>query len=191
MVTLEDATKGTGPLPEIVPLGAYFATWTISDNDTAPDGLTESVSPDRVTEGDGETDLSVTVSLGGTSQFTTATPVNLEFVGRTATIGEDFYAFGVDLIIPAGDSSVTATIPFTVIDDDVLEVNERVLIRASSGALANRGEARVVIEDNDLAPARVMLTIAPTEADESAGTVSLRVNAVLDGAGPPFRRTFK
>ena len=181
LVHLDEVTKGSGTPPERVPFGTYLAAGIITDNDTAPDGLTVTVTPDRVTEGDGVIDPSVTVSLNRTSQFTTDTPVSLEFVGRTATIGEDFYAFGVDLIIPAGDSSVTATIPFTVIDDDVLEENERVLIRASSGALANRGEARVVIEDNDLAPARVMLTIAPTEADESAGTVSIRVNAVLDG----------
>ena len=181
VVTLEDATKGTGLLPEIVPLGAYFATGTITDNDSAPDGLTVTATPDRVTEGEGEIDLFVTVSLGGTSQFTTDTPVSLEFVGRTATIGEDFTAQGVDRIIPAGDSSFTATIPFTVLDDDVREVNERVVIRASSRALANDGEARIVIEDNDLAPGRVMLTISPTEADESVGTVSIRVNAALEG----------
>ena len=181
VVTLENATKGAGLLPEIVPLGAYFATGTITDNDSAPDGLTVTVTPDRVTEGEGEIDLFVTVSLGGTSQFTTDTPVNLEFVGRTATIGEDFYAFGVDLIIPAGDSSVTATIPFTVLDDDILEVNERVLLRASSRTLANQGEARVVIEDNDLAPGMVTLSIVPAEADESAGAVSIAVTAELDG----------
>ena len=181
VVTLEEATKGSGLLPEMVPLGAYFATGTITDNDTAPDSLTVTVTPDWVNEGDGVIDLSVTVSLDGTSQFTTDTPVSLEIVARTATIDEDFTAEGVDLVIPAGESSVAATIPFTVLDDDVLEVNERVLLRASSRALANQGEARVVIEDNDLAPGMVMLTIAPTEADESAGTVSIRVNAEMDG----------
>ena len=181
IVTLEEATKGTDTPREMVPLGASFATGTITDNDTAPDGLTVSVTPDRVTEGDGDVDLSVTVSLDGASQFTTDTPVNLEFVARTATVDEDFAAEGVDLVIPAGESSVTTTLTFTVLDDDVLEVNERILLRASSRALNNKGEARIVIEDNDLAPGMVTLSITPGEADESAGAVSIAVTAELDG----------
>ena len=84
-------------------------------------------------------------------------------------------------MIPAGESSVDATIPFTILDDNVLEANERVLLRASSVVLTNKDEARLVIEDNDLAPGMVMLSITPAEVDESVGAVSVQVTATLDG----------
>ena len=59
--------------------------------------------------------------------------------------------------------------------------DERARLTASSAALANSAIVGINIEDNDVAPGRVMLTIAPTEADESDGTVSIQVNAELDG----------
>ena len=73
MVTLEEATKGTGTLPEMVPRGTLFAIGTVTDNDVAPDGVTVSATPQRINEGAGATSISVTVSLNGTTQFTTDT----------------------------------------------------------------------------------------------------------------------
>ena len=82
VVTVEEATQGTGLLPELVPLGADSATGTITDDDTAPDGLTMSVSPPMLTEASGSVDIPVTVTLDGTAQFTTDIPVTIEFVNR-------------------------------------------------------------------------------------------------------------
>ena len=118
---------GTGLLPELLPLGAYFAIGTITDNDVAPDGLTVASVPDKVGEGDGPTDLSVTVGLDGTAQFTTDTPVTLEFIDRRAAVnnaipGTDYTAEGLETSIPAGESSVTVTITFTPIDDNLVEL---------------------------------------------------------------------
>ena len=164
-----------------VPLGTYYATGTITDNDVASDGVTVSATPRRVAEDAGATDLSVTVSLNGTAQFTTDTAVTLKFFGRTATEGEDFTAPDVDVVIPAGESSVTTTVAFTVIEDNQLEANETVRLSAVPSTLANSDFVTITIDENDVSPAVVTLSITPVEADESAQDVSIEVAAEFDG----------
>ena len=181
VVILEEATKGTDEPPEMVPQGRLFAIGTITDNDVAPDGVTVTVSPASVDEGNGATDLSVTVSLNGTAQFTTDTPVTLEFQDGTATTGDDYSVANVSTVIPAGESSVPATVEFTPVDDNLAEGNEKVRVVASSSALANSDSTEITIEDNDVSPAVVTLSITPVEADESAQDVSIEVTAEFEG----------
>ena len=181
VVILEEATKGTDTPPEFLPLGTNFSTGTITDNDVAPDGVTVTVSPASVDEGNGATDITVTVSLNGTAQFTTDTPVTLEFQDGTATTGDDYSVANVSTVIPAGESSVTATIEFTPVDDNLAEGNEAVSVVASSSALANSDSTEITIEDNDVSPAVVTLSLTPVEADESAQDVSIEVTAEFDG----------
>ncbi len=181
IVTLEEATKGTETPHEFVPLGTYFATGTITDNDVAPDGVTVSATPRRADEDAGATDISATVSLNGSGQFTTDTAVTLRFLGRTATEGDDFIAPDVDIVIPAGESSVTTTVPFTVIEDNLFEGDENVRVSAVPSTLANSDFDTITIEDNEVSPTSVTLSITPVEADESAQSVSIEVTAEFDG----------
>ena len=129
VVTVEEATQGTGTPPELVLLGADSTTGTITDDDTAPNGLIMSVSPPMLTEASGSVDIPVTVTLDGTAQFTTDIPVTIEFVNRpnvltNATLGEDYTANTVNTVILAGSSSVTATITITPVEDSIAEDDE-------------------------------------------------------------------
>ncbi len=95
-VTLVGATKGTDTPPEMVPLGVTEQTGTILDDDTPPDSLSVTADPDRVAEDAGATDLTVTVTLGGTTQFAVDTPVTVEFINRpnnpnNATLGRGLH----------------------------------------------------------------------------------------------------
>ena len=114
VVTVVEATQGTGQQAESVLLGDTSATGSITDDDTAPDGLIMSVSSPMLTEASGSVDIPVTVTLDGTAQFSTDIPVTIEFVNRpnaltNATLGEDYTANTVNTLIGAGGSSVTAT----------------------------------------------------------------------------------
>ena len=181
LVHLDEVTKGSGTPPERVPFGTYFATGIITDNDIAPDGVTITATPRRVNENNGPTDITVTVSLDGTSRFTTDTPVTLRFIGRTATRDEDFTADNVDIVIPAGESSVTTTVTITLIDDNLLEENETIRISAVPTDLADSDHATIVILDDDLAPGELEVGISPFIGDESDGTIVVEVSAVLNG----------
>ena len=181
-VALEEARRGT----QIVPLGVTQAFTTIVDNDAVPDGLTVSATPVRLTEDAGATEIAVTVTLDGTTQLTVDTPVTIEFIDRpnvnlNATLGEDYSATTANVVIPAGQSSVTTTVTLTPVDDNIAEDNEIARLTAKSTALTGSDALGIVIEDNDMEPVEVVITATPDALDETAGLTPLDVTASLVG----------
>ena len=187
VVTLEQATKGTAQLPEMLTLGVTTVTGTITDDDTEPTGVTLSAVPDSVTEDAGATDISATVSLDGTTQFTHDTPVTIEFADRpgnprNAILGVDYTAAPVNTAIPAGESGVTATITITPVDDNMEENNEIARLEAGSPDLSGTDALGVNITDNDTAVVEVELTATPGAVDETVSSTILTVTAALVGS---------
>ena len=159
---------------------------TIVDNDAVPDGLTVSATPEKLTEDAGVTEIAVTVTLDGTTQFTVDTPVTIEFINRpnvnlNATLGEDYSATTANVVIPAGQSSVTTTVTLTPVDDNIAEDNEIARLSARSTALTDSDGLGIVIEDNDVQPVEVVITVTPNVLDETAGLTPLNVTASLVG----------
>ena len=182
LVALEEARRGI----QIVPLGVTQAFTTIVDNDAVPDGLTVSATPVRLTEDAGATEIAVTVTLDGTTQLTVDTPVTIEFIDRpnvnlNATLGEDYSATTANVVIPAGQSSVTTTVTLTPVDDNIAEDNEIARLTAKSTALTGSDGLGIVIEDNDMEPVEVVITATPDALDETAGLTPLDVTASLVG----------
>ena len=182
LVALEEARRGI----QIVPLGVTQAFTTIVDNDAVPDGLTVSATPVRLTEDAGATEIAVTVTLDGTTQLTVDTPVTIEFINRpnvnlNATLGEDYSATTANVVIPAGQSSVTTTVTLTPVDDNIAEDNEIARLTAKSTALTGSDALGIVIEDNDIEPVEVVITATPDALDETAGLTPLDVTASLVG----------
>ena len=187
VVTLEQATKGTAQPPELLTLGVTMATGTITDDDTAPTGVTLSAVPDSVTEDAGATDISATVSLDGTAQFTHDTPVTIEFADRpgnprNAIPGVDYTAAPVNTVIPAGESGVTAIITITPVDDNMEENDEIARLEAGSPDLSGTDALGVNITDNDTAVVEVELTATPGAVDETVSSTILTVTAALVGS---------
>ena len=157
----------------MVPLGVTAAEGTIADDDTAPTGLTiSSVSHNQVDEDAGATDITVTVALDGTTQFTVDTPVTVAMIDRpgvqnNATLGVDYTATTANAAIPAGESSVTATITLTPVDDTLSEDDEIARLSAKSTVFAGSAGKGVKIIDNDVEPGEVVLTAAPDTVSES------------------------
>ena len=185
-VVLDEARITSTTPNEMVPLGVTAAIGTIEDNDTAPTGVTVSANPRRLAEDDGATAISVTVSLDGTTQFTVDTPVTVEMidrpgVNRNATLGVDYAATTSNTVIPAGQSSVVTTITLTPVDDNIAEDDEVARLSARSSALAGSDGKGVVIEDNDVEPVEVVLSVDPDNVDESASSSALTVTGTLSG----------
>ena len=187
LVVLEEATIGNSSPPEMVPLGVTAAEGTIVDDDTAPTGLTiSSVSHNQVDEDAGATDITVTVALDGTTQFTVDTPVTVAMTDRpgvqnNATLGVDYTATTANAAIPAGESSVTATITLTPVDDTLSEDDEIARLSAKSAVFAGSAGKGVKIIDNDVEPGEVVLTVVPDTVAESVSSVQLTVTGALDG----------
>ena len=185
-VELEEARRGTGVSAQRVPLGVTQAFTTIVDNDDVPDGITVSASPKRLPEDAGATDIDVTVTLDGMSQLTIDTPVTIEFVNRpnvdiNATFGEDYSSTKADVVIPAGQASVTTTVTLTPVDDNVAEDDEVARLSARSTAFTDSVGLGIVIEDNDAEPVEIAITVTPETLDETAGITLLNVTASLVG----------
>ncbi len=114
----------------------------------AATGVTLSVSPAEVGEGDGQTALSVTGTLNG-GAFTEDRTVALSVSPVTASASEDFTAGTAMLTIVTGQTSGMATLTLTPVSDDVDEDDETVMVAGTaSGGLTVTG-ATVTITDDD------------------------------------------
>ena len=164
------------------------APLTIEDNDQKPTRISLSASPTEMSEGDGETTLTVTAMLQGGGSRTSATDVSLTVDGVTATAGEDFTAqTGLTLTIPSGRLSHTADLTLTPLDDNVAEGTEQLAVRGSNSepGLPVSG-VRIDLLDNDDAPTSITLSLDRDTVAENEGAQRLTVTAMLEGSS---RRT--
>ena len=156
-------------------------TLTILDDDTAP-VLSLQVEPSSIAEDGGTATVSVTTGTGST--FDTDQAITLALEG-TATQGDDYTVSATELTLPAGASSVTATV--TGLDDGIFEGDETVLISGLHGGESFGAEATLTITDDEAAPA-VTLVLTPDSIAEDGGTAT--VTATVSATSPePFSVT--
>ena len=178
-VTVSAAARGGVAIPVI-------ETLTINDDDVAPTGITLSVSPATIREKDGETEITVTATVNGTTRYADAKTVTVSVGDGTATSGMDYDAVSnFDIIIAAGDTSNTGTFDLTLINDAVQEKDETIEITGSSGAL-NITKAMITITNSDPMPAawlgRFGRTVAEQALDGIAGRIAASRSAGVQGS---------
>ena len=156
---------------------------TITDSNTLPTGVSLTVAPNAVGEGAGATDLEVTATLTGGDLLLVDTTVDLTLVGVTATVPADFTAAATTtLTINAGESSGTATLTITPVDDTMAEGDETAQVRGAADGLAvDPMGATVTIRDNDADPREVVLTVSPATVGENDGPTVITVSGALEG----------
>ena len=162
------------------------AELTITDDDAAPTGITLSVSPSTVGESDGETDITVTATLDGTTTRATATVVAVDVRGGTATEGTDYAiasgAKDFDITIPAGQSSKSESFELTPVDDDIDEgASETVTVSGTTTVGLTPSDATLTITDDDAAPTGITLSVSPSSFSESGGETDVTITATLVG----------
>ena len=168
------------------PVGATIsdaeATGTITDDDAAPTGITLSVSPTTVGEGAGETEITVTATVNGSTRYAEDKTVTVSVGGGTATSATDYDAVAnFDIIIAAGDASKSGTFDLTPTNDVLHEANETINVTGTSGSLTIT-PATVTITDNDAAPSGITLSVSPTTVGEGAGETEITVTATVNGS---------
>ena len=157
------------------------ATLTILDDDTAA-VLSLQMEPSSIAEDGGTATVSVTTGTGST--FDTDQAITLVLEG-TATQGDDYTVSATELTLPAGASSVTATV--TGLDDGIFEGDETVLISGLHAGESFGAEATLTITDDEAAPA-VTLVLTPDKIAEDGGTAT--VTATVSATSPePFSVT--
>ncbi|TWV94342.1 Calx-beta domain-containing protein [Chitinophaga pinensis] len=182
IVTIIDGTGATtGAFPASTTNAV--ATINIADDDNTLVNKTISI----VAANDGSepsANAAFTISLPAGITVNEDVTVNFSVAG-TATAGSDYTTPGTSIIIPAGQNSVTLTIP--VLDDQAIESTETVIVTITGGtataagtftASATNGTATVNISDDDnIAVNKVISITAANDGSEpstdGAFTISL------------------
>ena len=183
-VVLTGATEGADPATAVeLPLGVFSTVGRILDDDESPDTVNLTVDPKSVAEGAGSTALTVFASLPGGNTLAEDAEVSVSVADVTAMEGDDYTATQVILTIPAGQTSGTATLTLTPVDDLLAEGDETVQLTGTAAGL-NVIPVPVTITDNDVLPTGVTLTVAPDTVDEGAGATGLDVTAAFTDGDP-------
>ena len=151
---------------------------TNADNDEPPTGIALSVHPATLSEGDGETDVTVVATVTGSGIYGSDVTVAVS-VGPGTADAVDFGAVpGFDIVIPAGTRSAKETFRLTPVDDVIKETSETVTVSGVAGNKARVTPATLTISDDDTAGVTVFESdgdTATTEAEGSGRTDSFTV----------------
>ena len=176
--TLAEGNETVGVAGAAAGLTVYGADLTLTEDDSAP-SVTLSLSPSRVGEGDGPTQVTVTAAFSNGSIYETDTAVTVS-VGSsgTAAAGADYAAVSdFEVTIAANASSGTGTFTLTPLDDSVVEGSETVGVSGSAASLAVSG-ADLTLTDDDSA----VVSVSDASAREgSTLTFTASLNAAVEG----------
>ncbi len=150
---------------------------TVTDNETASETVTLTVSPASVDEDDAATTVTVTGTLDGaplTSDVSVTVEVGVS--GDAATEGTDYTAVAdFTLTIDAGDATGTATFTLTPTDDDLDEADETLSVRGRTTAagLTVVGTTVTIVDDDTRGVTVSTPTLSVTEGGTATYTVVL------------------
>ncbi|MYA98378.1 hypothetical protein F4X90_01680, partial [Candidatus Poribacteria bacterium] len=166
--------SGTSPGIQVEP-----ASLLLIDNDESLLQLT--AAPRRLREGDSPSTVNVTLTVRTGTPYDQALDVVLELHG-TARRTIDYNVTGpLSLQVPAGSLTGSASLTFAPIDDTLDEPEETIELIGNAG-FGYTSTAVILLEDNDIPPARIFLSAVPDtlqEADPSNTGVTL--TATVDG----------
>ena len=148
---------------------AASVTVTVRDDETVSTVVALTVNPTRLSEGAGETEITITASLNQAPRnVATVLSLSVGESGDTALEGTDYATVGgLTLTIGAGATSATATFTLNPTDDDLDEGAESLTVDGSVSGLTVTSTS-VTIRDNDTAG----VTVSPTSLSVSEGESS-------------------
>ena len=168
---------GGGPAPSLSST-ARSVTTTISDDDDAPTGITLSVTPDSLGEGDSATDITVTATLDGSSTLTSDMTVNIS-LGGSAGASDYGVSSLASVTIPAGEASGSDTLRVTPTGDALVEGDETIVVSGSVTGFPD-SEATITLEDDDTADLSVSGPSASV-AEGSSATYTVTLSKAIAG----------
>ena len=171
MVTLQNPSGAAG---DRFSLGSQFRTTvTVQDNDAPPDAFTLTVSPARIAESAGETAVTVTVTLQGTS-FPKDTEFTLLLKGALIQ-GTDYTLRGPGTVtVPKEGLGGSVQLYVTPIQDTIVEPTGFIDFTATADDFTDLQVSSMELTDDDIG-----LSLSPDTLSESAGTTAVTVTATL------------
>ena len=156
------------------------ATVTLADDDDPSTRILLLAVPERVSEGDGATRVTVTATLDRALRQQ-ATAVTVSVSGSGDASASDFEAVpDFSITIPANAASGAGTFTLTPEDDAMVESNETLTVSGASDLPVT--PAVVTLADDDEVSTRILLflTVDPPRASEGDGEILVTVTAEVD-----------
>ena len=155
-------------------------TVTLADDDDPSTRILLSAVPERVSEGDGPTSVTVTATLDRALRQQ-ATPVTVMVSGSGDAGAADFAAVpDFSITIPANAASGAGTFTLTPRDDATAEADETLTVSGASDLPVT--PTTVTLADDDDPSTRILLSAVPERVSEGDGPTSVTVTATLDRA---------
>ncbi|MXX06289.1 MAG: hypothetical protein F4Z71_05960, partial [Gammaproteobacteria bacterium] len=150
-------------------------TLTIADDDTAPTGITLSVSPDAVGEAAGKTAVTVTAAVNGNTRYADAKTLTVSVAGGSAEATADYAPVSsFEITLDAASASATGSFDFTPNNDSLDEDNETVDVTGTTADSLTVTKATLAITDNDGLPeVSVVNATAVTEGDDPKASTGM------------------
>ena len=156
------------------------ATVTLADDDDPSTRILLSAVPERVSEGDGPTSVTVTATLDRALRQQ-ATAVTVSVSGSGDAGAADFEAVAdFSITIPANAASGAETFTLTPRDDATAEADETLTVSGASDLPVT--PTTVTLADDDDPSTRILLSAVPERVSEGDGPTSVTVTATLDRA---------
>jgi len=154
-------------------------TYTITNDDAMP---TVAFSATSSSGAESVASPTLTVTLSAVSSLVTTVDYTASGAS-TASAGSDYSLVAGTLTFPAGTTTLTQTIPLTIVNDTNTEMNETVIFILSNAVGATLGTSSHVytIEDND--PPSIAFATAASTGSESISSVSIPVSLSSPYAG--------
>ena len=172
-------------------LSVEDATLTLNDDDTASTSVSLSVSPASVSEDAGTVSLVVTATLDQAARpERTALILTVGRPGDTAESRTDYwsdadlsFADFLVLIIPAGQTTGTATLTLTPEDDELVEGPETFTLGGKGSGTASGltvDDVTLTLNDDDTASTSVSLSLDTASVSEDDTAQQIEVTAELN-----------
>ena len=157
---------------------------TITDDDSAPTGITLSADPSSLGEDDAATSVTVKATMNG-GTLPSDTVVTIGTLAGSATKGTDYTATALaSITIPADTASGTGTLTITPTDDSVVEGDETIIIPGTTTVTGlSVTSATVTLTDDD------KTTTTPGDKDTAELSISGPASAVAEGSDASFTVT--
>ena len=159
----------------------------LTDDDTAPTGITLTATPDTVAENvQTAPTVTVTATVNGSTRYVEKKTVTVTVGadGDSAVEGTDYETVNALTIeIPAGAARGTTTFTLTPTNDQLVEGTETISVTGtSSGGETVTGEV-ISLTDDDMASTGITLTASPDTVAENVQTApTVTVTATVNGS---------
>ena len=159
----------------------------LADDDETSRSVALSVTPNRVSEGDGEAAVTVTAALDAGARAV-ATPVTVSVRGSgdaDAVNFEDVDDF--EIVIPAGIAKADVDFTLVIENDSVDEADETLTVSGAS-SLPVKSKS-LALTDDDETSLGIALSVSPDRVSEEVASRTVAVTATLDAGARTVETT--